>query len=34
MEVWKKWPLGWYDMAQEGVNREMANRPPEKGRTQ
>jgi 3-hydroxyacyl-CoA dehydrogenase len=33
MATWKKWPPGWYDTAQEGVNREMANRPPDQGRT-
>ncbi len=33
MADWKKWPPGWFESAQEGVNREMANRPPEQGRT-
>jgi 3-hydroxyacyl-CoA dehydrogenase len=33
MADWKKWPDGWYEIAQEGVNKEMANRPPEQGRT-
>jgi len=33
MAAWKKWPPGWYETAQEGVNTEMANRPPEQGRT-
>jgi 3-hydroxyacyl-CoA dehydrogenase len=33
MADWKKWPEGWPDKAQEGVNRAMANRPPEFGRT-
>jgi 3-hydroxyacyl-CoA dehydrogenase len=33
MAAWKKWPPGWYETAQEGVNIEMANRPPEQGRT-
>ena len=32
MAVWKKWPPGWAEMAQEGVNKEMANRAPEQGR--
>jgi carnitine 3-dehydrogenase len=33
MAVWKKWPAGWADMAQEGVTLEMANRPPDQGNT-
>jgi 3-hydroxyacyl-CoA dehydrogenase len=33
MAVWKKWPPGWHETAQEGVNTAMANRPPEQGRT-
>ena len=33
MAAWKKWPPGWDETAQEGVNIEMANRPPEQGRT-
>ena len=33
MAAWKKWPPGWHETAQEGVNIEMANRPPEQGRT-
>jgi 3-hydroxyacyl-CoA dehydrogenase len=33
MADWKKWPEGWFDMGQEGVCQEMANRPPEEGRT-
>ena len=33
MATWKKWPPGWYEKAQEGVNEEMANRIPEQGRT-
>jgi carnitine 3-dehydrogenase len=33
MAAWKKWPRGWAETAQEGVNKEMANRPPEQGRT-
>ena len=33
MAVWKKLPPGWHEMAQEGVNKEMANRLPEQGRT-
>ncbi len=33
MAVWKKWPPGWHEKAQQGVNTEMANRPPEQGRT-
>ena len=33
MATWKKWPPGWYEKAQEGVNEEMANRLPEQGRT-
>lgn len=33
MATWQKWPPGWYETAQEGVNMEMANRPAEQGRT-
>jgi carnitine 3-dehydrogenase len=33
MADWKKWPPGWSDRAQEGVNEEMAHRLPEEGRT-
>jgi carnitine 3-dehydrogenase len=33
MADWKKWPEGWGDQAQKGVNEEMANRPPEQGIT-
>lgn len=33
MATWKKWPPGWEEMAQEGVDREMANRSPDEGRT-
>jgi carnitine 3-dehydrogenase len=33
MADWKKWPEGWLAKAQQGVNEEMANRPPETGRT-
>ncbi|MFZ0943502.1 MAG: 3-hydroxyacyl-CoA dehydrogenase family protein [Syntrophobacteraceae bacterium] len=33
MAVWKKLPTGWSETAQQGVNTEMANRPPEQGRT-
>jgi 3-hydroxyacyl-CoA dehydrogenase len=33
MAVWKKLPPGWSETAQQGVNTEMANRPPEQGRT-
>jgi 3-hydroxyacyl-CoA dehydrogenase len=33
MADWKKWPAGWLEKAQEGVNQEMANRSPEQGRT-
>jgi 3-hydroxyacyl-CoA dehydrogenase len=32
MAVWKKWPPGWAETAQDGVNNEMANRAPEQGR--
>ena len=32
MADWKKWPPGWGEMAQEGVNKEIANRLPEQGR--
>ncbi len=33
MAAWKKWPPEWSEIAQEGVNKEMANRLPEQGRT-
>lgn len=33
MATWKKWPPHWYETAQEGVDREMANRPSDQGRT-
>lgn len=33
MAVWKRWPEGWAEMAQEGVLKEMANRPASQGRT-
>jgi len=33
MADWKKWPAGWNEMSQAGVNREMANRPLEFGNT-
>jgi hypothetical protein len=33
MADWKKWPEGWMDIAQDGVNQEKANRPEEIGRT-
>ncbi|HYA41608.1 MAG TPA: 3-hydroxyacyl-CoA dehydrogenase family protein [Syntrophobacteraceae bacterium] len=33
MAAWKKWPQGWHQIAREGVREEMANRPPERGRT-
>jgi len=33
MADWKKWPEGWGDMAQEGVNQAMARRSVEQGRT-
>ena len=33
MAVWKKWPPGLAEIAQEGVLREIANRAPEQGRT-
>lgn len=33
MADWKKWPENWLDAAHEGVLQEMANRPPEQGRT-
>jgi carnitine 3-dehydrogenase len=33
MADWKKWPEGWGEKAQNGVNKTMANRPPEQGRT-
>jgi hypothetical protein len=33
MAVWKKWPPGWAETAQEGVNEEIANRAPEQGRS-
>lgn len=33
MADWKKWPEGSREILQEGVNREIANRKPEEGRT-
>jgi 3-hydroxyacyl-CoA dehydrogenase len=33
MADWKKWPLGWGEMAQKGVNEEIANCLPEQGKT-
>ena len=33
MADWKKFPEGWGDQAQEGVNAAMANRPADQGRT-
>jgi hypothetical protein len=33
MAAWKKFPSDWQEIAQEGVNKEMANRLPEQGRT-
>jgi 3-hydroxyacyl-CoA dehydrogenase len=33
MAAWKKWPPGYIDIMQEGVDKEMANRLPENGRT-
>ena len=33
MAVWKKWPEGCRELLQEGVEKEMANRRPEEGRT-
>jgi 3-hydroxyacyl-CoA dehydrogenase len=33
MAVWKNWPPGWAEIAQEGVLREIAHRVPEQGRT-
>ncbi|HOK05661.1 MAG TPA: 3-hydroxyacyl-CoA dehydrogenase family protein [Syntrophales bacterium] len=33
MADWKKWPEGWGDMAQEGVLKEMEERPASQGRT-
>lgn len=33
MADWKKWPAGWAEKAQEGVNEAMANRPKEFGQT-
>lgn len=33
MAAWNKWPAGYADIMQEGVNREIANRLPEDGRT-
>jgi len=32
MAAWKSLPPGWSEIAQEGVNEEMANRAPEQGR--
>jgi carnitine 3-dehydrogenase len=33
MAAWKKWPAGCIDIMQEGVNKEMANRRAEDGKT-
>jgi carnitine 3-dehydrogenase len=33
MADWKKWPTGYIDIMQAGVEKEMANRRPEEGRT-
>jgi 3-hydroxyacyl-CoA dehydrogenase len=33
MAAWKEFPQEWADIAQEGVNVEMANRSPDQGRT-
>jgi carnitine 3-dehydrogenase len=33
MADWKSWPAGWPAVAQAGVEREIANRPPELGTT-
>ncbi len=33
MAAWKKWPAGFVDILQEGVNQEMANRKAEDGKT-
>lgn len=33
MAAWKKWPEGYIDIVQAGVDKEMANRRPEEGRT-
>ncbi|HUH65360.1 MAG TPA: 3-hydroxyacyl-CoA dehydrogenase family protein [Syntrophales bacterium] len=33
MAVWNKIPAGWAEMAQEGVNKEMANRSSDQGRS-
>ncbi len=33
MADWKTWPEGWGETAQKGVSEEMANRPPDQGRT-
>ena len=31
MAAWKKWPVGWLEIAQDGVNKEIGNRPPDQG---
>jgi len=33
MADWKTWPAGWPEVAQAGVEQEIANRPPELGTT-
>lgn len=33
MATWKKWPPAWAETARDGVEREMAARPPDQGRT-
>jgi hypothetical protein len=33
MAAWKKWPGGYIDIMQAGVDKEMAARRPEDGRT-
>jgi 3-hydroxyacyl-CoA dehydrogenase len=33
MAAWKKWPEDWPEIAQKGVDEEMASRTPEQGRT-
>jgi len=33
MAIWNKWPDGWPEIARDGVNNEMENRPPEQGNT-
>jgi hypothetical protein len=33
MAAWKKWPAGFIDIMQTGLDKEMANRKPEEGRT-